>query len=210
MPQTPRFNWNTWVANQAQPNQAFNNLLVPLSFLVGATVLSRSTSAQPGSPTNGDAYILPSGATGAAWGSFSAGDLAYYYSDGTTASWFAVGPEKGVLAFVADEGGFLFYDGAAWTAPPRSINAQTGAAYELVLGDQTVTMNNGAGNVVTIPANSAVAFPIGTRIRVLQLGAGATTIAITTDTLLGVNSISSQYGWVDLEKLDATTWIGVN
>ncbi len=209
MPQTPRFSWNTWVANQAQPNQTFNNFLVPASFLLGANVLSRSTTAQPGSPTSGDAYIIPSGATGAAWTTFSVGDVAFYYSDGTTASWYAVGPETGLVVRVADEGGLLQFDGSAWSGIPSAINAQTGAAYELVLGDQVVTMDNGAGNTLTIPANSATAFPVGTEILVIQLGAGSTSIAITTDTLLGATSVAGQNQARRLVKLAATTWISL-
>lgn len=210
MTATPRFNWNTWATGQAQPNQPFNTQLADMQQLVGLTVISRSTTAQPGSPTNGDAYIIPSGATGAAWSTFSAGDVAHYWDDGTNASWVAIGPETGLLALVADEGGILQYDGAAWSGIPQASKEDTTTAYELELGDGTVRMNNAAANVVTIPANASVAFPIGTRIRVYQIGAGATTIAITTDTLLGVNSISTQNGWVDLEKIAATTWIGIN
>lgn len=57
-------------------------------------------------------------------------------------------------------------------------NAQTGTAYTLVLADafKLVTMNNAAANTLTVPPNSAVAFPIGTRIDIGQDGAGQTTI----------------------------------
>lgn len=62
------------------------------------------------------------------------------------------------------------------TAPE---NAQTGTAYTLVLADayRLVTMNNAAANTLTVPPNSAVAFPIGTRIDLGQDGAGQTTVA---------------------------------
>ena len=61
-----------------------------------------------------------------------------------------------------------------------AVNAQTGTAYTLVIGDEYllgVTMNNAAANTITIPTNASVAFPIGTTILITQLGAGATTIA---------------------------------
>ena len=43
---------------------------------------------------------------------------------------------------------------------------QTGTAYTLVLADafKLVAMNNAAANTLTVPPNSSVAFPIGTRI----------------------------------------------
>jgi hypothetical protein len=66
-----------------------------------------------------------------------------------------------------------------------SFNAQTGASYTAVLGDngQVVTMSNGSGNTFSIPTNASVAFPIGTQINVLQIGAGQTTInAVTSGT----------------------------
>lgn len=89
------------------------------------------------------------------------------------------------------------------------VNNQTGTSYTLVIGDAgyLVTMNNAAANTLTIPANSSVAFPVGTRIDVLQLGAGQTTIAITTDTLNGNTKIDAQYEVVSLLKIASTTWV---
>jgi hypothetical protein len=44
-------------------------------------------------------------------------------------------------------------------------------------------MNNGSGNTFRIPTNASVAFPIGTQINVLSIGAGQTTInAVTSGT----------------------------
>ena len=69
------------------------------------------------------------------------------------------------------------------------INAQAGTSYTLVLADKgrIVTMNNAAANALTIPANSAVAFPLGTIINVIQIGAGETGIEGAT----GVTSTAS-------------------
>ena len=91
----------------------------------------------------------------------------------------------------------------------RGQNLQTGTSYELVWDDagKVVEMNNGSANTLTIPANSAVAFPVDTRIDVIQYGAGATTIAITTDTLTGTATIGGQYQMVSLWKRAATEWV---
>jgi hypothetical protein len=65
------------------------------------------------------------------------------------------------------------------------FNADSGASYTAVLTDngKVVTMSNGSGNTFRIPTNASVAFPIGTQINVLQIGAGQTTInAVTSGT----------------------------
>jgi hypothetical protein len=95
-----------------------------------------------------------------------------------------------------------------------AVNAQTGTSYTLVLADQgrIATMSNGSANVLTIPANAAVAFPVGTIINVLQIGAGVTTIE--GDTGVAVNGVSAgegeinnRYQGVALTKIATDTWI---
>ena len=93
-------------------------------------------------------------------------------------------------------------------------NNQTGTTYTLVLTDadnKTVTMTNAAANVVTIPLNASVAFPIGTKIPVMQYGAGVTTS--TGDTGVTVNNVSagsvaasSQFNGMLLHKIGTDTW----
>lgn len=57
-------------------------------------------------------------------------------------------------------------------------NVQTGTSYVLVLADafKLVAMDNAAANTLTVPPNSSVAFPIGTRIDLSQDGGGQTTV----------------------------------
>ena len=58
-------------------------------------------------------------------------------------------------------------------------NVQTGTSYTLVLADafKLLTMSNAAANTLTVPPNSSVAFPVGTRIDIGQDAAGQTTVA---------------------------------
>lgn len=95
-----------------------------------------------------------------------------------------------------------------------SINAQTDTAHTLVIGDrgQTITMDNGSANTVTIPPNASVAFDLGTVINIVQIGAGVTTIAGDTGvTLNGVSAgsgdIQNQYQGVSLIKVATNTWV---
>lgn len=93
-----------------------------------------------------------------------------------------------------------------------AANTQTGTAYTLVLADaaKAVEMNNAAANTLTIPPNSAVAFPVGTVVEVLQLGAGQTTIAAGAGvTLRAPNGakLASQYATASLRKRATDEWI---
>jgi len=60
-----------------------------------------------------------------------------------------------------------------------TLNAQTGTSYTTVLADASklITLNNGSAITLTIPANSSVAYPVGTKIDLAQIGAGQVTVA---------------------------------
>lgn len=98
-----------------------------------------------------------------------------------------------------------------YAGPSVVINAQTGTTYSLVLADagKLVTLSNASAIALTIPANSSVAFPVGTVINILQLGAGRVTTGITTDTLDDANGLITvkQYSMASLAKILSTTWV---
>jgi hypothetical protein len=83
-----------------------------------------------------------------------------------------------------------------------AFDAQTGTTYTTVLNDngQVVTMNNSSTNTLSIPTNASVAYPIGTQINVLQIGAGQTTIQAVTS---GTTSILSTGATAAAPKLRA-------
>lgn len=94
-------------------------------------------------------------------------------------------------------------------------NSQNGA-YNVVLGDAGKHIYHPAGqaaNTITIPANSNVAFTVGTTISFVNLSANATTIAVTTDTMyLGGtgttgNRTLAQYGVATAVKITSTAWV---
>lgn len=60
------------------------------------------------------------------------------------------------------------------------INAQTGTTYTFVLtdgNDTLVTASNASAQTYTIPPNSSVAFPTGTVLNLIAIGAGAVSFA---------------------------------
>jgi hypothetical protein len=110
-------------------------------------------------------------------------------------------------------GGQLDAGGNSIIDAPVAINTQTGTSYTGVASDagKLITMDNASANTFTIPANASVPYAVGTQLRVMQLGAGATTIAITTDTLNKNSTFTSvlagQYSEVVITKITSTTWV---
>lgn len=90
------------------------------------------------------------------------------------------------------------------------FNRQTGS-YTLVSGDRSkvIEMNVASANTLTVPTNASVAFPIGTKITVIQYGAGQTTIAGAGVTFRSTNSwlkINARYGSATLVKVGTDEW----
>jgi len=93
----------------------------------------------------------------------------------------------------------------------QTINAQTGTTYTTVLSDaaQLVTLNNASAITLTIPPNSSVAYPTGTRIDFIQIGAGQVTVAGGTG--VTVNStptlkFRAQHSAASCIKIATDTW----
>jgi hypothetical protein len=106
------------LAAQAQKHVTHNEALRLLDGLVQLSVLDRDLTASPGSPADGDRYIVASGATGA-WAGW---DLnVALWTDG---AWLRLPPRAGWRAWVEDEGLLLVYDGSVWigTTPAELHN----------------------------------------------------------------------------------------
>ena len=92
-----------------------------------------------------------------------------------------------------------------------TVKNETGTTYTLVLADggEIVTLNNSSAITVTIPTNANVAFPIGTTVKLLQIGSGTVTVAGAGGvTVNGVTlSIAEQYGELFCRKIATNTWI---
>lgn len=90
------------------------------------------------------------------------------------------------------------------------VNSQA-ANYTLALSDawQYLRMTSSTANTVTVPANSTVAFPIGTQVTIRQAGTGQTTVVaasgvtITTPETL---KLRAQHAAVTLIKAGTDLW----
>ena len=159
----------------------------------GAPVLFNGALGTPTSATLTNATGLPvsSGISGLATG------VATFLATPTSANWAAV---------VTDEigtGNVVLSDIAT--------SAQT-ASYTLVLTDKSkfVEMNVASANTLTVPLNSSVAFPVGSKIDILQVGAGQTTIAATAGvTINGTPGLKLRAQWssATLIKRATDTWV---
>lgn len=90
----------------------------------------------------------------------------------------------------------------------NAINNQTGTTYTLAITDlgNDVTLSNASAITVTLPQTSTVAFPIGSKIKIINLGAGtATLVKEGSETLLGNTTLATN-GTAYVEKISATSW----
>ncbi|CAJ0861974.1 hypothetical protein R77567_01605 [Ralstonia sp. LMG 32965] len=197
-------------------NAAFDALDV----LVQATVINMSTATPPASPNNGDAYVVAASPTGA-WAGH-AGQIAACIRN----TWAFISARNGWRVNNQADGLSYAFNGSAWVvaggggggSTPPPVNPQSGTSYTLALTDAPassanagiVTMSNANANTVTVPANSTVAFPVGTQIQVTQLGAGQTSIAAESGVTIRTPSTSNarvQYSTLVLTQVAANTWV---
>jgi hypothetical protein len=102
-----------------------------------------------------------------------------------------------------------------------AFNAQTGTTYTFVLADadnKLVTASNASAQTYSIPTNASVAFPIGTQLNIIQIGAGQVTVSAatpgtTTVVSTGATAASpkcrAQYSAMTLIKRDTDSWYAV-
>jgi hypothetical protein len=119
-------------------------------------------------------------------------------------------PSSGTLLFCTVDG----TDAVGFRNIP--INSQS-AAYTAVLADSGKCIfhpsTDANARTFTIPANSSVAYPIGTAISFVNMTSQVVSIAITTDTMYlagtgttGTRSLA-QYGTATALKIESNTWI---
>lgn len=108
----PGMNQPIWPSGSTAPSAGVNTALERLAFLARGGVLSRTTNAEPGSPDDGDAYIMTAGRTGANWATYAENDVAVWLSG----AWFVVKPAEiiGVPLLVNDEGDIIRWNGSAY------------------------------------------------------------------------------------------------
>ncbi len=134
-------------------------------------------------------------------GDFTASANAVLVGTGSSASQWTTTPT--ISGLVTCSGGI---------SAPLLINAQTGTTYTFVLtdGGKLVTASNGSAQTYTVPPNSSVAFPTGTTITIIGIGAGKVTLAqgsgVTINSLDSEKAINGQHASATLIKTATDTW----
>lgn len=99
-------------AGQMQKHVTLNEALTRLDSLVATQVVSRTTTGQPASPEPGALYILPVGATGAAWSAGQPGSLLRFDAGG----WSTIPVPEGCLIYMQEDAEFLVREAGGWVA----------------------------------------------------------------------------------------------
>ena len=91
--------------------------------------------------------------------------------------------------------------GTVQASAALALNAQTGTTYTFVLSDANntlVTASNASAQTYSIPTNANVAYPTGTQINIIAIGAGQVTIQAVTS---GTTTVLSNGGTAASPKL---------
>ena len=112
---------------------------------------------------------------------------------------------EGHIAWDSTNDKIIVGDGSStkeFASSTLAFNAQTGTTYTFVLADKDklVTASNASAQTYSIPTNASVAYPIGTQINIIQIGAGQVTIQAVTS---GTTTVSSTGATATAPKLRA-------
>jgi len=129
------------IQSQAQKEVTHNEGLRQIEGKI-VRALSKTTTAEPTSPANGDVYIVPAGATGTNW-TGQDGNIAHFYGGG----WKFYPPKEGYKLWINDEDVIAVYDGAAWITYSLNnlgdVTITTPAANEVLEFNGTAWVNTG-------------------------------------------------------------------
>lgn len=214
---TPNLALPYLAAAQAQKHVTVNEAFDALDGLVQLSVISIALTAPPGSPTEGDRYIVASGATGA-WSGWDSSVA--QFSGG---AWLRLIPQTGWLAWNAASGQFLVWTGSAWTGldvamslltrtPSVRVAAEAaGSATDMVVTEDLLSGLSGASvtSTIAIP-NRSVVLGVSTRTVTAITGATSYDCGISGETSkfggsLGIAAGSTNVGVIGPQAFYAST-----
>ncbi len=198
---TPNLALPYLAAAQAQKHVTVNEALDALDGLVQLAVISAGFTAPPGSPVEGDRYIVASGTSGA-WTGWDASVA--QFSGG---AWKRLIPQIGWLAWDAASSQLLVWTGSAWTgldvamklltraASVRVAEGPAGAATDVAVAEELLSGLSGtsATSTITIP-NRAIVLGVSTRTITAVTGASSYDCGISGETSKFGGSLGAAQG----------------
>lgn len=198
MAATDIFPLQVWPEGILQARFPANDNAIRMEVIDGPVLAIEST--QPGSPTEGDQYILGGAPSGAQWSSFDEDDVVIF-KGGT---WLAFAPYPGWLKFNEDDAttyqwdaGWAAFSGGGGGGAVSSVNGRTGAVLvptciPIACSDETTALTTGSSKVtfrmpfamtsVTVRASLTTAQASGS-IFTVDVNEGGTTILSTKITI---------------------------
>lgn len=164
-------------AAQAQKHVTVNDAIRRLDATVSLAVTNRTLATPPGSPAEGDRYLVAASPTGA-WAG-KAAQIAFF-ADGV---WDFLAPRAGWQVYVVAEGLSLAFDGTSWG---YSVRSPKGASTALKILEEEVTVAGATTSTTIAIPNRAIVLGVSVR----------TTVAITGASSFnaGVSGNASQFG----------------
>jgi len=143
-------------------------------------ILNQTTATPPGSPSEGDAYIVATGGTGA-WSGWD-GTIAHYFNG----AWKQETPGEGWYIWDLSAHAEYIYTGAVWT-PSLGLNGATllatphGGTLKVGMWEESLTLSGASTNSVNTLPNQGVVFGVSTRVTTtITNGTGGTTFEVGT------------------------------
>lgn len=148
---------NIGLMSFALPGDAFyldaNRFNRWVDFFLAPRAISYAVGTPPGSPANGDTYIVPNGGGTGAWTGW-ANRIARWTTEITTPAWESIVPKSGFLVFNIATGQFIYFNGTSWVP----IGSATGVAFSA--HNNSVAQSINPGGFVQKTYNTEV-FDIG-------------------------------------------------
>jgi hypothetical protein len=172
MPNTSNIALPLMAAAQSQKHVTHNDALLVLDALVQLSVLNTTLTAPPGSPVDGDRYIIGSGATGA----WAGKDLnVTYLSSGV---WIFLVPKTGWTAYNLAANTLLTWNGTIW------VNFATASGLASLANITQTFLGQSTFSNANLTFGNSIA--TGT----INLGTGATVSGSTKTMLFGTGGLS--------------------
>lgn len=155
--------------SQAQKEVTVNEAFARIDAVMNNGAISRVTATPPGSPADGDLYIVGPSPTGD-WSGHA--DALTYFDQ----IWRFITPLEGMTLWVNDEDTLYIYSGSVWQSQALPVvSTLSGTAHTLdgSYVHKTIEFTNSSAVTFTLPNNLYTTF----NCRIMQLGTGQVTFS---------------------------------